>query len=75
MSQGSLRGSTVDRGRGDEFDDVVRTVRRLPPPQTGYADQADYGDDDDGYDRGRIVVIQREGARPYAGPRYIYQER
>lgn len=72
VSQGSLRGSTV--GRADDFDDVVRTVRRLPAPQAGYDDE------DDGYDggadgRGRVVVIQRERARPVYGPRYIYEER
>jgi len=68
VSQGSLRGSTV--GRGDDFDDVVRTVRRLPAPQAGYDDE------DGGYDGGdRVVVIQRERARPVYGPRYIYEER
>lgn len=75
--RGGMRGTNVSVGRagGDDLDDVVRAVRRLPGPP------ADYDDEDGGYDRGRIVVIQRDGARPYEaarpyyGPRYIYEDR
>ena len=82
-SEVSLRGSSamrggnanVSRSRGDNLDDVVRAVRRLPGPQ------ADYGDDQDDFDGGRVVVIQRDGPRAYDGarsgygPRYIYEAR
>jgi hypothetical protein len=69
-NRGGMRGTNVSVGRagGDDLDDVVRAVRRLPPPPA-------YDDEDGFYDRGRVVVIQRESARPYYGPRYIYQER
>lgn len=72
----SSNGGNISRVRSDDnLDDVVRTVRRLPPPSM-YDDQAD-----DGYDGGRVVVIQRDGprayggARPSYGPRYIYEAR
>lgn len=72
LSDGARQASAAPAGslRGDNLDDVVRTVRRLPPPQAVYGD-------DDGFDDGgsRIVVIQRAGARPAYGPRYIYEER
>ncbi|MCW5691593.1 MAG: BA14K family protein [Pseudolabrys sp.] len=73
-NRGAMRGTNVSVGRtgGDDLDDVVRAVRRLPGPQADY--RADYDDEDGFYDRGRVVVIQREGARPY-GPRYIYEAR
>jgi hypothetical protein len=69
-NRGGMRGTNVSVGRagGDDLDDVVRAVRRLPPPSA-------YDDEDGFYDRGRVVVIQRESARPYYGPRYIYEER
>ncbi|MBS0247512.1 MAG: BA14K family protein [Proteobacteria bacterium] len=62
----TMRSGSADP---DEFADVVRTVRHLPPPQ------AVYGDDDGFDDGGRIVVMQHDGARPAYGPRYIYEER
>lgn len=64
----TMRGS-VGRG-GDDLDEVVRTVRRLPPPPS--PGEVSY---DDPYERSRIVVIQRDGARPAYGPRWIYEDR
>lgn len=69
----SSRDGNSSRARGDDLDDVVRAVRRLPPPSA-------YDDEDDFYDRGRVVVIQRDDPRPYGarppyGPRYIYEAR
>lgn len=68
LAPSTMRGS-VGRG-GDDLDEVVRTVRRLPPPPS----PADVSYDDP-YERSRIVVIQRDGARPAYGPRWIYEDR